>query len=57
MPPINFTISGGARITYNGAALSQAAAEASCRAQGGHLAYFASEAEQVREARQAVYHC
>ena len=35
------------QITFNGDPVSQAAAESSCRAQGGHLAWYGSQAEQA----------
>lgn len=43
----SYRSSAGGNYTLHIEALSQAAAEASCRTQGGHLAHFASQAEQV----------
>ena len=47
MPPASYTTSGGVRITFNGGPVSQSEAEDSCRAQGGPLAFYTSEEEQV----------
>jgi hypothetical protein len=47
IPPKAYTTSGGVQITFNGGPASQAAAESSCRAQGGHLAWYGGQAEQA----------
>jgi hypothetical protein len=47
IPPKAYTTSGGVQMTFTGDAVSQAAGEASCRAQGGHLAWYGSQAEQA----------